>query len=159
MYTGCGGVSYPLFPYSSASGTPMFYAFHPLHPPPPCLVYVCVRSRLRGQLVFPPQLGNASLLWKVGLPGLPFLRHAFVSHWALAGRMGRAWALAAAVSDIEVFLLGTSGTLPIHPPQNSSDSEQMILLVWCHFFEHANLAYKAYTRYIKTILLCMVGIE
>ncbi|CAN0174327.1 unnamed protein product, partial [Ectocarpus sp. 13 AM-2016] len=68
------------------------------------------RSRLRGQLQFPPHMGNASaMLSRTGLPALPFLQHALLTHWALSGRMGRAWGLAAAVVDIEAFVLGKTG--------------------------------------------------
>ncbi|CAM9655803.1 unnamed protein product [Pylaiella littoralis] len=68
-------------------------------------------SRLRGQLTFSPHLRNAAVLVRTGLPSLPFLQHALLTHWALAGRVGRLWALAAAVADIEAFVLGTSGRL------------------------------------------------
>lgn len=66
-------------------------------------------SRLQGQLCFSPNVRNASLLSKAGLPSALFSQHTMLSHWALAGRMGRAWALAAAVTDIEAFILGTAG--------------------------------------------------
>ncbi|CAB1096440.1 unnamed protein product [Ectocarpus sp. CCAP 1310/34] len=69
-----------------------------------------LRSRLRGQLQFPPHMGNASaMLSRTGLPALPFLQHAFLTHWALSGRMGRAWGVAAAVVDVEAFVLGKTG--------------------------------------------------
>ncbi|CAN0251860.1 unnamed protein product [Ectocarpus sp. 4 AP-2014] len=67
-------------------------------------------SRLRGQLQFSPHMGNASaMLSRTGLPALPFLQHALLTHWALSGRMGRAWGLAAAVVDMEAFVLGKTG--------------------------------------------------
>lgn len=59
---------------------------------------------------FPPHMGNASaMLSRTGLPALPFLQHALLTHWALSGRMGRAWGLAAAVVDMEAFVLGKTG--------------------------------------------------
>ncbi|CBJ25714.1 expressed unknown protein [Ectocarpus siliculosus] len=72
--------------------------------------YSGTTSRLRGQLQFPPHMGNASvMLSRTGLPALPFLQHALLTHWALSGRMGRAWGLAAAVVDMEAFVLGKTG--------------------------------------------------
>lgn len=46
------------------------------------------------------------MLPKTGLPSLPFLQHALLTHWSLCGGAGRPWALAATVADIEAFVLG-----------------------------------------------------
>lgn len=49
------------------------------------------------------------MLPRTGLPSLPFLQHALLTHWSLCGRAGRPWALAATVADVEAFLLGKPG--------------------------------------------------